>query len=130
MRKGQLVKVNIANSFTKDAGGARQRPILGQIQDKLREVPGFSKYNHDEKEKIQALQPLHNLPPLTGLSKNRQNYCYYNPLKVDKLYVCIRSRTKFEEDGVAKTGFCLLLDTRKGDLIYVRREYLEVVNDS
>lgn len=126
MRKGQLVKVNIANSFTKDSGGTRQRPILGQIQDKLREVPGFSKYNHDEKEKIQELQSL---PTLTGSSKNRKNYCYYNPLKVDKLYVCIRSRTKFEEDGVAKTGFCLLLDTSKGELIYVRREYLEVVDD-
>lgn len=131
MKKGQLVRINVAKSFTKEFGGERKHPITTSYQNSLLEVPGFSKYSPEEWAQIQKIAPPNSPVMISGkhnVKKNRKYY--YNPLKVNKLYVCIRSRTKFAEDGIAKTGFCLLLDTALGVLIYARREYLEVVDDS
>ena len=133
MRKGQLVRISQKKAFTKANGGERVYPIATYYQDDRKQVPGYSKYTEDEIEKFLKQRHVTQMGSYNFERKSFvSNRLFYNPLKPNKVYICVRARVQVTIPNQSKSpqsGYCLLLDSVTGDLIYAERCYLEVIDD-
>jgi len=126
IKKGSLVKLDVAKCFTTDNGGLRDRwnPLQGSTNDENGVVDGTRLATREDYERWVNSDASKGMNS-AGESKLSPT-CFRVALHRDKVYTVLRSRCRGHWSYREHPGQALILDTETGHEVYISRELLEV----
>jgi hypothetical protein len=124
MRKGNLVRLNIAKCFTTKAGGALRFPLTNYGCDDSGMVEGTRLASASDVEAWRNTDAAKGID-CAGETKLPPT-AYGAMLKRDRVYTLLRARCAPIWSYRRHPGHACVLDTETGNHIYVKRELLEV----
>ncbi|HIE84539.1 MAG TPA: hypothetical protein EYQ00_12150 [Dehalococcoidia bacterium] len=124
MRKGNLVRLNIAKCFTTKAGGALRFPLTNYGCDLAGIVEGTRLATEEDVERWRNSDAANGLD---GAGETKLPPTAFSvSVKADRVYTLLRARCRPVWSYRQHPGMALLLDTETGREIYVKRDLLEV----
>ena len=140
VRKGDLVRVNEARSFTQQNGGTRPYPLNNHLNDENRVIIGRYIATEDDnrkwrEEKRKATEEARAKGEDTfsinfndGGESRLPGVSVMVDIPAGRVYEVLRSRCRaYLSYGNPTPGLMKLLDTQSGREIYVKRDYMEAV---
>ena len=141
IRKGDLVRVNEARSFTQQNGGTRPYPLNNHLNDENRVIIGRYIATEDDnrkwrEEKRKATEEARAKGEDTfsinfndGGESRLPGVSVMVDIPAGRVYEVLRSRCRARLSyGNPTPGLMKLLDTESGREIYVKRDYMELAH--
>ena len=141
IRKGDLVRVNEARSFTQQNGGTRPYPLNNHLNDENRVIIGRYIATEDDnrkwrEEKRKATEEARAKGEDTfsinfndGGESRLPGVSVIVEIPAGRVYEVLRSRCRARLSyGNPTPGLMKLLDTESGREIYVKRDYMELAH--
>lgn len=127
MKKGDLVRLNVDNCFTKENGGKLLWPAINLFHDDRGEFPAWRPITPREKQ--EWYDSLHSV----GMNDAGETKLPPTSTRIilhrDQIYTVLRARCAPYCGYRKNPGMAQVLDTESGENCYVRREQLEVVSE-
>ena len=139
MKKGDLVRLDASACFTKENGGARRFPLTNSHSDDRGTVEGFyilteeqrDKWYQDKRDAIaDAREAGEDTFSIAFDDGGESRLCPSEGityLRRDRVYHVLRARARAEYNYQRRGGLALVLDTENGREIYVKRDFLETL---
>ena len=125
MRKGSLVRLNLDICFTSKNGGKLQFPLSNSYNDDRGIVEGFYKLTQEQRE---ALRKVTYYRGLDDAGESRLVPSEGTAiLKKNSVYPVLRARARTVYNYRSVGGLAVILDTKTGKEVYIKRKYLEEV---
>ena len=139
MKKGDLVRLNANLCFTRNNGGMREFPITNWYDDNRGVIEGFyilteeqrDKWHKDKRDAIAAAKEAgEDTFSIAFDDGGESRLCPSEGaiyLRRDRIYHILRSRARAVYNYQKRGGLALVLDTENGKEIYVKRVFLETL---
>ena len=127
MRKGNLVKLNMATCFTTRNGGEREYPLTHHVNDNAGQIEGYRHLTADE------VSAWYDSPASMGMTSAGETKlpprCKTFAIRKTDTLIVERARCRMSFGYHNPTGgWAKVLNPANGESLYVKREQLEVIS--
>ena len=126
MRKGNLVKLNMATCFTVKNGGERDYPLSHSANDHAGQIDGRRHLTEEE------VNEWYDSPASKGMTSDGETKlpprCKFSAINKDDTLIVERARCRVSFSYYSPTGgWAKVLNPATGESLYVKRDLLEVI---